>query len=144
MRKYQRTSLRVARLATEQLRYGGKNERSVTASVLVGKAKDPSTRDLFSIRVTGLRAHSLFEVIEEGMFPTSVMFHLEPPRRVGDPCDLEINLFGEKLNCALRLQKSGSAVVDVNSTWWGERWMTWREEIIDLALQQFATIPGGR
>jgi hypothetical protein len=103
--------------------------------------KDPSTRDLFRISVKSLRVHSLLEVIEEGMLPTSVMFHLEPPRRVGDPCDLELNLFGEKLNCALRLQKSDSAVVDVNSNWWGERWMTWREEIIELALQQFATVP---
>jgi hypothetical protein len=105
--------------------------------------EDQSTRDLFSVRVKGVRIRSAIEVIEGGALPTSVTFHLEPPRKAGATCDLELGLIGEDLNRALRLQKSGSAVVEVNSDWWGTRYMTWREEIIDLALQQFATIPVG-
>jgi len=85
----------------------------------------------------------MLEVIEEGMFPTSVMFHLVPPQKAGMPCDMELNLFGEKLNRTLRLQKSGSATAEVSLSWWAERRMTWREEIVNLALQQFATIPDG-
>jgi hypothetical protein len=91
----------------------------------------------FSVRVKDVVVHSAMEVTDRGMHPTSIIFHLEPLGSVGTPCDLRRNLFGEDLNRALRLQKSGSTIVEVRYDWWKQHCMTWREKVIDLALQKF-------
>lgn len=83
----------------------------------------------------------MHDVIEDGKLPTSIIFHIEPLGKLGTPCELKLGLIGEELNRALRLQKSGTAVVEVGPNWWVQRATTWQEEIIDLALMQFATIP---
>jgi hypothetical protein len=85
-----------------------------------------------------VRVHSATEVLERGMLPTSITFHLDPLGDVGTPSELQRNLIGEDLDRAIRLQKSGSAIVEVSSDWWVQHSRNWREEIIGLALQQIA------
>ena len=107
--------------------------------------RDPSTRHQFTILVKDVKVHSAIEVIEERKLPTSITFHLEPLGNTGTPCDLQFGLIGENLNRALRLKNSGSTIVKVSSDWWRQHGTTgtWQEKVIDLALQQFATIPDG-
>jgi hypothetical protein len=96
----------------------------------------------FEIRVKGTKVHSGASVI--GIrFPTSITFQVEPGGGVGTPGELEIELFGENLHRAIRLQKLGSAIVEVSPSWWIQHCKTCREDLIDLALQQFATVAGG-
>ena len=87
--------------------------------------------------------HTAIEVIE-GRTPALITFHLEPLGNLGTPCDFEVGLIGENLNRAIRLKNSGSATVEVGTGWWIQHSVKWREEVIDLALQQFETIPGGQ
>jgi hypothetical protein len=102
---------------------------------------DPSTRHQFTVLVKDVKVHSAIEVIKEGKTPTSITFHLEPLGNMGTTCNLQLGLIGENLTRALRLQKSGSTIVEVGTDSWRRQCTTWREKVIDLALQQFATIP---
>jgi hypothetical protein len=104
--------------------------------------KRPSTRHQFEVSVKNVRMRSATEVIE-GKLPTSITLPLEPLGNLGTPCELQLGLIGENLNRAIRLQKAGSAIVEVPSDWWGQHRVTWQEEVIDLAPEQFTTIPSG-
>jgi hypothetical protein len=102
-----------------------------------------STQHRISISCKALQLNSAVEMKEGGRFPTSITFHLVPPASLGRPCDLQLNLFGEDLNRAVRFQqKSDPSVVEIGLDWWVRHCKTWREDIIDLALQPFAFAKG--
>jgi hypothetical protein len=102
--------------------------------------ENPPPSHQFKVHIKDVRVHSATEVLERGMLPTSITFHLDPLGDVGTPSELQRNLIGEDLDRAIRLQKSGSAIVEVSSNWWVQHSRNWREEIIGLALQQLQKI----
>lgn len=98
-------------------------------------AENLRTSHQFKIHIKDVKVHSAIEVLERGMLPTSITFHLDPLGDVGTPSELQRNLIGEDLDRAIRLQNSGSAIVEVSSDRWVQHSRDWREGIVEFALQ---------
>ena len=117
------------------------NSQSIKASASgQGNVYDAPDNKGFRVSVRNLKVHELYEVTAKGIYPTSVIFLLEPLGKFGHPLEIERNLIGEDLNRALRLHKEGSAGVSVNFAV-SRNWIVQADVIIDLVLQKFATVP---
>jgi hypothetical protein len=68
--------------------------------------------------------------------------HVEAPEGSGlESGTTEHDFSGERLKQALELHQAGSAFVEVTGEWLEKHSNTWREAIIDSALNQFAAPP---
>ncbi len=112
----------------------------VSASRQANVCDVPDNKGL-RVSVRNLKTHELYEVSAKSIYPTSVIFLLEPLGKFGHPLTIERNLIGEDLNRALRLQQLGSAGVDIDLILPQEGWITKADAIIDRALKKFATVP---
>lgn len=74
-----------------------------------------------------------------GKFPTTIWFAVSPPERLGRLYTVKRALAGEDLSRAIRLYYQGPTTVGVSLQWMGTHWLTWRIEIVDMALKGFAT-----
>ena len=82
----------------------------------------------------------------EAMHPERALvgcrIHVEVPEGSGlESTTTEHDYSGERLKQALELHQAGSASVEVTSEWLEKHSGTWREAIIDSALNQFAAPP---
>jgi hypothetical protein len=77
--------------------------------------------------------------VSAGRTPTTFPFSVIPPKQFGSAYNVERDFLGEMLNRAIRLEQNGPTVVEVSMEWIGKRSTIWRDEIVDLALEPFAT-----
>jgi hypothetical protein len=96
----------------------------------------------FQVTAEKPKINSMLDVMVAGKTPTNCPFSVIPLEHWdSSPYKTERGLVGEDLNRAIRLQSNGPTFVEVSTDWIGSHSTTWRDEIIDLALQQFATPP---
>jgi hypothetical protein len=101
----------------------------------------PSLR--FGVAVEGNPVIRSSREVSEGKTPMGYTFRVTPPESLGAPYRVERDWFDtEGVNRADRFHRAGhTTIVEVPMEWIGEHSHTWRDQIIDLALQQFATPP---
>lgn len=111
-------------------------------ATVLGNGKYPRM-SLIRFEVTAERPkiNSMLDVMVAEKTPSTCPFSVIPLEHWGSPYKTERGLVGEVLNRAIRLQGNGPTIVEVSMDWIGNHSTTWRDEIIDLALQQFATPP---
>jgi hypothetical protein len=101
----------------------------------------------FEVKIEGGPVIRSNDDVTSGMSGTTYRFRVIPLTSVGEACFMQREFPIKKasdvelLNQAERLHRAGSAVVDVSTEWLAQHATTWRERVIDLALEQYATRP---
>jgi hypothetical protein len=96
-----------------------------------------------SVSPSGLSPYSLAEALGKNV-STSAKFIVEQLDGSGMPHEIRLDLFGENLNRAVRLSRSGSTIVKPEFKQQTRHDFSWLEYLVDMALNQFATVPLGR
>jgi hypothetical protein len=87
-----------------------------------------------------LRIRSKNEIIDGENIPTEVIFSVQPPGSLAKPYSKTRNEIDPIfLNRAERLKQMRHITVTITQEWFNRHLSTWKDEIIDMALQQAET-----
>lgn len=91
---------------------------------------------LFDVKCE-LRTRSLTEISDGEVFPTEVTFYIHPAAPFLRPCSVRRNeLDPTFLTRACNLHRYGTITVTITEEWFSHHLSTWREGLIEMALQQ--------
>ena len=97
---------------------------------------------LFEVGIEGGPVIRSNQDVTAGKTPTGFRIRVNPPPDLGDPYTVERDyLDTELLNRAVRLYDNGPTIMTVHKEWLGRHLQTWRDDVIALALERFATLP---
>jgi len=94
----------------------------------------------FEVSIQGKPLIRSIQDVTAGKSPTGFMIRVKLPEGWGPPYIVERDFFDtESLNRAMPLYKNGPTVVTVPEESLTKHTQTWRDEVISVALEQFAT-----